>query len=185
MAIAKDFRFIGRLCLDFAQTGDMGWGERYERLTKPSELQRWLTQSPLQLPQIRITNRDLIAAKALRHAIWNVAQAILSKKKPVPANIRLINATALQPALVKQLDNKAQATYWQQPTLAKALAAIAADAVALFGDATQRARLRRCANSACRVIFYDDSRPGLRRWCASTRCGDRIRTRLYRARLKS
>ena len=40
VAIAKDFRFIGRLCLDFAQTGDMGWGTRYERLTSPSAA-RW------------------------------------------------------------------------------------------------------------------------------------------------
>ena len=33
MAIAKDFGFIGRLCLDFAQTGDMGYGSQFERLT--------------------------------------------------------------------------------------------------------------------------------------------------------
>ena len=45
MAIAKDFSFVGRLSLDFAQTGDMGYGARFERLTVPSELQRWLALS--------------------------------------------------------------------------------------------------------------------------------------------
>ena len=40
MAIQKDFSFIKQLSLDFAQTGNMGYGARFERLTSPSELQR-------------------------------------------------------------------------------------------------------------------------------------------------
>ena len=59
MAIAKDFGFVGRLSLDFAQTGDMGYGARFERLTVPSELQRWLALSPLRVPRVRVTGEDL------------------------------------------------------------------------------------------------------------------------------
>jgi predicted RNA-binding Zn ribbon-like protein len=55
----------------------------------------------------------------------------------------------------------------------------------LFGDPTQRERIRRCDNLRCRVIFYDHSRPGLRRWCAPNRCGDRIRAQVYRERHRS
>jgi len=185
VAIAKDFRFIGRLSLDFAQTGDMGWGDRYERLTKPSELQRWLSLSPLQLAGIRVTETDLEQAKTVRRAIWRVAQAVLADDVPAAADIRLINRIGCEPNLVKELDGKAKWARWHRPTFSAAMATIVEDAVSLFGDPVQRARLRRCEHPRCRVIFYDDSRPGLRRWCASNRCGDRVRAHAYRARKRS
>jgi predicted RNA-binding Zn ribbon-like protein len=185
VAIAKDFRFIGRLCLDFAQTGDMGWGTRYERLTSPSELQRWLSLCPLQLSRVRVRPEDLEQAWTLRGAIWSVAEAVLTDTPPRTPDVRLINGTASQPNLARELDAKATSMSWRRPTAAAALATIAQDAVVLFGDPVQRARLHRCENPRCRVIFYDDSRPGLRRWCASNRCGDRVRARAYRDRKRS
>jgi len=185
VAIAKDFKFIGRLCLDFAQTGDMGWGTKYERLTSPSELQRWLSLSPLQLSGVRIRSEDLPRARMLRRAIWRVAEAVLADMAPRALDIRLINGSACQPNLVRELNGKANSMRWHRPTAAAAFATIAQDAVVLFGDPAQRARLRRCEHPRCRVIFYDDSRPGMRRWCASKRCGDRTRARLYRERKRS
>lgn len=185
MAIAKDFKFFGRLCLDFAQTGDMGWGTRYERLTSPSELQRWLSISPLQLPRVRVTSEDLPRARTLRRAIWRVAEVVLADTVPRAADIRLINGLACQANLVRKLESEGRSMRWHQPTLPAAFATIAQDAVLLFGDPVQRGRLRRCENPRCRIIFSDDSRPGLRRWCASERCGDRIRARLYRERKRS
>ena len=185
VAIAKDFKFVGRLCLDFAQTGDMGWGTKYERLTSPSELQRWLSLSPLQLSRVRLASEDLRRAKMLRRAIWRVAEAILADTAPRIVDIRLINGSARQPNLVRELDGNAKSMRWRHPMAAAAFATIAQDAVVLFGDLAQRARLRRCEHPRCRVIFYDDSRPGLRRWCASNRCGDRIRARKYRDRKRS
>lgn len=185
MAPAQDFRFIGRLSLDFAQTGDMGWGERYERLTSPSEFQRWLSLSPLQLSKVRSSSADLQNARSLRRAIWRVAEAVLAGTVPLGVDVRLINRTASQPGLVRELDNKGAAMRWRHPTAAAALAAIAQDAIILFGDPRQRARLRRCEHPHCRIIFFDDSRPGLRRWCASNRCGDRTRARDYRERKKT
>jgi len=181
----RDFTFIGRLSLDFAQTGDMGWGDRFERLTSAAELQRWLSLSPLQLAKIRIAGDDLSIAKMLRGAIWRVAEAVLVNTVPRATDIRLINRSANQCVLVKELDLNATSMRWHQPTIRAALATVAQDAVILFGDPHQRARLRRCEHEHCRVIFFDDSRPGLRRWCASNRCGDRTRARAYRERKKS
>jgi len=163
----------------------MGWGNRYERLTSPSEFQRWLSLGPLQLSGIRITSEDLRQAKLLRGAVWRVAEAVLANTTPKQADIRTINRVACQPNLVSELDQDARSMRWHKPGVAAVLATIAQDAVVLFGDEPQRARLRRCENNGCRVIFYDDSRPGLRRWCASNRCGDRVRARLYRRRHRS
>ena len=185
MAIAKDFVFFGRLCLDFAHTGDMGYGSRFERLTGPGELQRWLSLSPAELPKVRIRLQDLNRAKALRGAIWRIANAVLERRIPGTGDVRLMNAIACEPGLVRQLDAAAKSNRWHHPTMKAVLATIAQDAVVLFGDPKQRARMRRCENSKCKVVFYDDSRPGLRRWCAPNRCGDRIRARAYRERHRS
>jgi predicted RNA-binding Zn ribbon-like protein len=185
VAIRRDFGFIGRLCLDFAQTGDMGYGARFERLTSPAELARWMSLSPFGFPQVRIGSAELNRAKTLRGAIWRIAEAVIARKSPKSADIGVVNRTACAGGLVRKLNPGGKSFRWYHPTIRAALAMIAQDAVALFGDRAQRKRLRRCNNPGCIVIFYDDSRPGRRRWCAPNRCGDRIRAKSYRERQRS
>jgi predicted RNA-binding Zn ribbon-like protein len=52
------------------------------------------------------------------------------------------------------------------------LAAIARSAAELLVEGP-RAPIRRCANPACRLFFYDDSRTHRRRWCSMKVCGNR------------
>ena len=44
----------------------------------------------------------------------------------------------------------------------------------------RKARLAVCGNSACRLVFVDDSRNQSRRWCDDAGCGNRVRVRRYR-----
>ena len=46
-------------------------------------------------------------------------------------------------------------------------------------------RMKMCAAEECRRVFYDRSKPATRRWCMSTLCGNRMKTRTYRARHRS
>jgi predicted RNA-binding Zn ribbon-like protein len=46
-------------------------------------------------------------------------------------------------------------------------------------------RLKMCASEECRRVFYDRSKPATRRWCMSSLCGNRIKTRNYRERQRS
>lgn len=46
------------------------------------------------------------------------------------------------------------------------------------------ARLKMCDSPECEWIFFDRSKPANRRWCSSSRCGNREKTRSYRARLR-
>src|SRR5262249_29750556 len=98
MAMAKDFVFVGRLCLDFVHTGDMNYGSRFERLTSVGELQRWFSISPLRLAQVRIRRDDLARAKALRGAIWRIVNAVLDRERPRRRDVQLLNAAAREPA---------------------------------------------------------------------------------------
>jgi predicted RNA-binding Zn ribbon-like protein len=52
------------------------------------------------------------------------------------------------------------------------LAAIARSAAELLVEGPH-APIRRCANAACRLFFYDDSRTHRRRWCSMAVCGNR------------
>jgi predicted RNA-binding Zn ribbon-like protein len=182
MSMAKDFVFFGRLCLDFAHTGDMGYGDRFERLRTPSDLGRWLSISPLGLTNVRISVEDLELAKQLRGSLWRVTSSLLDRVAPKAGDVRLINLLGSKPCLLRELAGAAQSLRWRQPTIEAALATLSQDAIMLFGEPEQRSRIRRCENIGCRAIFYDDSRPGLRRWCASSRCGDRTRAKRYRDR---
>jgi predicted RNA-binding Zn ribbon-like protein len=46
-------------------------------------------------------------------------------------------------------------------------------------------RLKMCAAEECRRVFFDRSKPATRRWCMSSLCGNRIKTRAYRARQRA
>lgn len=43
-------------------------------------------------------------------------------------------------------------------------------------------RLKMCVAKECQRVFFDRSKPGTRRWCLSTLCGNRMKTRTYRER---
>jgi predicted RNA-binding Zn ribbon-like protein len=43
-------------------------------------------------------------------------------------------------------------------------------------------RLKICANDACQLAFFDESRNRSGRWCSMARCGNRMKGRAYRER---
>jgi predicted RNA-binding Zn ribbon-like protein len=46
-------------------------------------------------------------------------------------------------------------------------------------------RMKMCASDECRRVFFDRSKPSTRRWCMSSLCGNRMKTRSYRERQRS
>jgi predicted RNA-binding Zn ribbon-like protein len=172
----------GRPCLDLALTGGLeGWRRAFESLQAPADLTRWFAVAPPGLSRVRVTAADVRAAKELREAVWHLVDAVLGGS-PLPAHaVAVVNAQAARPDLAPRL-LAAGSSGLADPTPRRALAGVARDAVRLFGDPAQVRRVRECAAADCRIVFYDDSRPGTRRWCAPNRCGDRLRARAYRAR---
>jgi len=47
------------------------------------------------------------------------------------------------------------------------------------------ARVRQCANPACRFLFLDDSKAGNRRWCSMAACGNRAKAHRHYLRRKA
>jgi predicted RNA-binding Zn ribbon-like protein len=57
-----------------------------------------------------------------------------------------------------------------------------AASLAMMLSRDDRSRYRPCANEACPFTFYDDSKPGTRRWCSMELCGGRAKARAFRLR---
>ena len=51
-----------------------------------------------------------------------------------------------------------------------------------LAETGQLPRLKTCASDECRWVFFDRSKPANRHWCSSSTCGNRQKTRTYRAR---
>jgi predicted RNA-binding Zn ribbon-like protein len=177
------WRFVGRLCLDFAMTGGRGEWAHYERLNAPADLADWCAEGPLQLRGVRVDDHALSSAGELREAIQRVAFALLGGQKPAAEHIALINAFAAAPPLVRTLDVDSLTMSLTTPrSVEPLLSELARDALDLAADPEAHGRVRQCASPDCALVFFDDSRPGRRRWCSAGRCGDRARARAYRAR---
>jgi predicted RNA-binding Zn ribbon-like protein len=176
--MTHDFRHTGRLCIDFALTGGEGPRfSRFERLHAPADRTAWFAESPLRAEGAAADEDDIADARRLRWAIWWAVQAALRDEPPAQRDARVIEELAARAPLVPALGGG-----WRGPTAAAGMSDVARDAIALLSDPAERARLRVCAAPDCVVPFYDDSRPGRRRWCEATRCGDRNRQRALRAR---
>jgi predicted RNA-binding Zn ribbon-like protein len=167
-------KFVGRLSLDLVATD----------LRTTDDLEAWLAESSLEVESLACTARELAAARRVAAAIEAGALAAARSRRPSDDAVRLLNRAAALPPLTPRLDPLTRDFSWHRPTVAAALSEVARDALAMLGDPDQRRRVRTCANPDCERLFYDDSRPGRRRWCSPERCGDQARARAYRARKK-
>lgn len=170
----------GHIALDLALSGGAGWRSRWERLHGPRDLSDWLAASPLGVGALPASSDELLAAHRLREALWHVAQATAAQE-PMPSRwLAALNREAARPRLQARLLASGQRT-WHRPTVARALATIAASAVELLGG-EHAGQVRRCAGERCWLLFLDTSPAGRRRWCSMQRCGNRAKVRAHRAR---
>lgn len=177
------WRFVGRLCLDFAMTGGRGQWAHYERFNAPGDLSDWFAQGPLRLADLAVDAAALRAAGDLRDAIQHVAFALLAKQAPGAEHVAVLNLFAALPPLARALDPETMTLSITTPASIHALLSeLARDALDLAADPHARDRIRQCESPDCQLLFFDDSRPGKRRWCSASHCGDRARARAYRAR---
>ena len=164
--------FVGRLSLDLVAS----------ELKSVEQLQSWLAESSLDIEGMECTPRDLAATRRVAGAVDAGALAAARNRRPPDDAVRLLNRAAAMPPLTPRLDPMTRDFAWYRPSVSAAMSEVARDALAMLGDPEQRRRVRTCANPDCERLFYDDSRPGHRRWCSPDRCGDQARARAYRAR---
>jgi predicted RNA-binding Zn ribbon-like protein len=179
----------GRLCLDFIRTlRYRGQPHADEELATPERLTSWISQfGPCETTPSRSTPQQVTDAQALREAINELLAAARSPggAASCPAIARrTVNAAAAAPIAVPYLPPDGHLRHQADDPIAATLSLIARDALDLLGSA-DLARIRACANPACRVLFIDHSRPGTRRWCSMETCGNRAKKATQRNRATS
>lgn len=170
----------GALCLEFALTGGLGRWAAYEQLHSPSDLAQWFSTS-LGFDGTVVGKRDLRAARGLREAIWQVADARAAGEPLPPRAARLINRRASAGPPVPQINAWGRRGWAEPVTVRRLLGLLARDAVEVFGGPLAN-RIRRCTGTNCTLIFADASPSGRRRWCSMERCGNRAKVRGFRSR---
>jgi predicted RNA-binding Zn ribbon-like protein len=176
---ARRFR-TGRVCLDFVHTGGVGRWVAAELVHDEADLARWLSFL-LGLPRVQAGPEDLVAARRLRDALWNLAQQRVAGRPLGAADVDEVNATAQAPPPVALLRPDGGVALAGAVPAAQALSALARDAIDLLSGPLG-GRIRTCASPNCELLFVDASRPGRRRWCSMERCGTLVKMRTYRSR---
>ena len=127
-----------------------------------------------------LSTADLGTLRAVHREVVAIVDALIDGSDPP---IAALNALAEHAPAVHKLrlgpDGRLFATV--SATRASATGPLLAGVIRELGE-LDPARLRRCARSACRLVFYDTTRSGTQRWHAERPCGLRERQRRHRAR---
>ncbi|WP_158945153.1 ABATE domain-containing protein [Granulicella sp. S190] len=148
----------------------------------------WLRQAglaPEGVTSVRPSGALLRAAQALRTVIRSLVESRKEGKVPdfSDLNAFLIAAQSHPQLLWTKSKTIALETVRSADTAEQLLAPVALKAAELFSTADFR-RVRRCDDPTCVHWFNDLTRPGRRRWCSMATCGNRLKVKSYRRRLK-
>jgi predicted RNA-binding Zn ribbon-like protein len=176
----------GALCLDFANTIDWAadGSERpahTEALAEPADVAAWGARVGLVDVGLRVTGRELTAARELRRATHDTLAAVAAGREPDGAALETLRrhyAEAIGAAELRRNGGWGFAWHGDDPRRVRFAAAV--DAVELLRDSTRLARVRECPGNDCGWLFLDAS--GRRRWCSMEVCGSRAKMRRLYAR---
>jgi len=194
----------GRLCLDFANSVD--WSESGEplpatdALAEPDALERWARRLRLDEPGAEPWPRaeaagepgpagaappELAAARELRASLYELFSALAAETAPPPEALEALRALHAEGVAAARFAAQSGgfALAWPADEPRRIGYAVAADAVALLGDAAALARLEQCPGRNCGWFFLNAS--GRQRWCSMASCGSRAKMRRMYARRRA
>jgi predicted RNA-binding Zn ribbon-like protein len=153
-----------------------------DELKDPRELGIWLAQRGLASAGAKITPAMFASAMQLRCCVRDYLQFDPQQRGKSQDALRSLNAAIRPFPLAVEVGGKGGAKLKSRRD--DALAGLS-EIVAELYDGSRNGtldRLKMCASDECRRVFFDRSKPATRRWCMSTLCGNRIKTRNYRER---
>jgi predicted RNA-binding Zn ribbon-like protein len=156
-----------------------------DELAGPRELGAWMAQRGLSWTSAKITPAMFATALRLRASVRSYLECDPAERRKNQDAVRSLNAALkLFPLVARaQIDRGMTLGAAREDALA-GLATISAE---LYHGSIKGTldRLKMCAAEECRRVFFDRSKPATRRWCMSTLCGNRVKTRAYRKRHRS
>lgn len=163
------------LLLKFLNTVDIEQGT--DSLDTASALRSWLAEQGLLSRTARVSREDLTLALSLRAEL----RAALGD----PAASRPSRSVLAALPLTVSLDADGQPGLQASGTGVRGALGAIAEAVATAQANGSWDRLKVCPAENCSWAFYDASKNRSRQWCTMGICGNRNKTRAYRARQRT
>jgi predicted RNA-binding Zn ribbon-like protein len=148
----------------------------------PRELGAWMAQRGLLFTSARITSPMFDLALQLRASVRAYLQCDPAERRENKDAVQSLNAALkLFPLLAKAQVDRGMVLGAARDDALAGLSVVVAE---LYDGSIRGTldRLKMCAAEECRRVFFDRSKPATRRWCMSTLCGNRMKTRAYRER---
>jgi predicted RNA-binding Zn ribbon-like protein len=176
LALVQDFvnTFASKLGSDF-EIGD-------EDLVDPAALETWMREHRLPVAKTP-TREDLRSVIAFREALRRLLLANNGVALDADS-VALLARTAEEAELRVHMDEQGTARLAAAGEGVRALFGRILGAMARAQEDGSWRRLKACPASDCHWAFFDRSRNSSRTWCAMGVCGNRAKTRAYRARRK-
>jgi predicted RNA-binding Zn ribbon-like protein len=149
------------------------------------ELGEWMAKRGLLWTGARITPATFESALRLRSDIRGYLQRAPMERRANNDAVRSLNsALRLFPLVAEARTDRGMVLRSARDDALAGLSAVVAE---LYDGSLKGTldRLKMCAAEECRRVFFDRSKPATRRWCMSTLCGNRMKTRTYRERHRS
>lgn len=176
------------VALDLADTLMTATDPVTDLLAVPGQADAWWALQLRRLP-VSASVPDLAATRRLRAAIRDLFDARLAGRAPLVTSVEDVNAVAAgvptSPHLVYAEGGAPRVdTRWHTEHGGNvALAAIAREAVELLSAPDRLAKLRRCANPTCSMLFLAET--ARRQWCTANICGNRMRVARHYQRTRA
>jgi predicted RNA-binding Zn ribbon-like protein len=180
------FFFVGgNLALDLVNTEAAVRGRPVELLPDAADLAAWWGEARRHHPETALPplspsladDHVLAAVKRLRAALRRLFEAAAAGETIPEADLDALNDTLAAGREVVDLspDGEPRLIVRTAGDMATGLLLPLARSAAMLLAGTDRARLHRCANGRCVLLFLDTTKSGTRRWC-STGCMNRWRS---------
>jgi predicted RNA-binding Zn ribbon-like protein len=156
-----------------------------DELTNERELAAWMSQRGLLFTSARMTPAMLASALELRKLLRDYLQCDPRERRHNKNAARALNRVLnLFPMVVAAKDDGDMVLRAAREDALAGLSSVVAELYDGSRNGTLD-RLKMCASDECRRVFFDRSKPATRRWCMSSLCGNRMKTRSYRQRQRN
>ena len=153
-----------------------------DELETPDQLSKWMASHGLLSRKTTLSKSAHAQALRLRAVLRDFVQLEPGEARRDPAVARALNEMAVQFPLVVGLNVRGKLGLLPAGRDGVGCLAAVLGELEHIAAAGRLDRLKMCASVECRWIFFDRSKPSSRRWCVSTLCGNREKTRAYRRR---
>ena len=155
-----------------------------DELADARELARWMSQRGLASTGAKITPAMFASAIELRTLVRDYLQCDPPERRGSKDAVRALSKALKYFPLVVAAGDQGMLLRTAREDALAGLSPIVAELYDGSRNGTLD-RLKMCASDECRRVFFDRSKPATRRWCMSSLCGNRMKTRSYRERQRN